>query len=151
MFIDVGLVFLRQPVEDIPVARLPDSNALAERRAEDLLVGVGFGYDKTEDSAFMDDDVDGLRRQWRPHNLSQVNDLWVATECDTVTNLPFISVYDSGAPLFLGDNVVVGIWSLRARAIEPCPYSSRAVRIDNAKVLAWIKDRIKAGLGVDLN
>jgi V8-like Glu-specific endopeptidase len=150
MFIDVGLIFLRQAVVNRPVAQLPDSNALARSNAHDLLEGVGYGFDKVPDSHFTLDLVDGIRRHWRLQNISLMNDLWLSTECDSVTNLPFTSIFDSGAPLFLNNNMVVGIWSLHAGAIEPCPYSSRAVRIDNPKVLAWIKDRIKKRLGVDL-
>jgi len=150
MFIDVGLIFLHQPVENKYVAHLPDSNALTRRQAGDALEGVGYGYDKAVDSHFMPDLVDGIRRHWRLQNISLMNDLWLSTECDSVTNLPFISIFDSGAPLFLNNNMVVGIWSLEGSAVEPCPYSSHAVRIDNPKVLTWIKDRIKKRLGVDL-
>jgi V8-like Glu-specific endopeptidase len=151
MFIDVGLIFLHQPVENKTIAHLPDSNALARRQAGDVLEGVGYGYDKVIDSHFMPDLVDGLRRHWRLQTLSLMNDLWLSTECDSATNLPFISMYDSGAPLFLNNNMVVGIWSRPGNAIEPCPYASCAVRIDNPKVLTWIRDRIKKRLGVDLN
>ena len=151
MFIDIGLLFLRQPIDNRPISRLPVPNVLAHRESDDLLVGAGFGYYKRQDSTFVPDSVDGLRRRWRLHNISLVNDLWLSTECDTVTNLPFMSMFDSGGPLFQGDNVVVGIWSWMGKATMPCPYSSRAIRIDNLKVLTWIKDRIKKRLGVDLN
>lgn len=151
MFIDIGLVFLPHPVMDRTVARLPGLSALARRRHEDLPVGVGYGYYKRFDSTFRPELVDGLQRQWRLDNVSLTNDLWLSTECDTVSNLPFLSMFDSGAPLFLGDNVVVGIWSRFDKATKPCPYSSCAVRIDNPRVLAWIKNCIKKRLGVDLN
>jgi hypothetical protein len=151
MFIDVGLLFLQPPVEHMPLARLPDSSALARRTSDHLLIGVGFGYHKTWDSTFTPNLVDGQRRQWRLQDLTLRNDLWLRTQCDTVTNLPFISMYDSGAPLLLGENVVVGVWSFMGAATNTCAYSSWAVRIDNPRVLTWIKNRVKLRLGVDLN
>jgi len=151
MFIDVGLLFLQHPVDNRPIARLPEPNALVNKESDDLLVGAGFGYYKRTDSTFVPDSVDGMRRQWRLHNISLLNDLWLSTKCDTVTNLPFMSMFDSGGPLFLGDDVVVGVWSCMGKATKPCAYSSCAVRIDNLRVLKWIKDRIKERLGVDLN
>lgn len=151
MFVDIGLVFLPKPVDKKTTARLPDPHALTHTKTQESLVGVGFGYHKTYDSTFVNDLVDGLRRQWRLLNLSLINDLWLSTQCDTTTNLPFISMFDSGGPLFLDDDVVVGIWSMFGKADKPCLYSSWAVRIDSPEVLSWIKDRAKARLGVSLN
>jgi hypothetical protein len=150
MFIDLGLLFLNHPVLNRPVSHLPKPNVLNDIQPDNVLLGVGFGYDKIYDSTFVESLVDGKRRQWQPHDLSLFNDLWLSTQCDTITNLPYISIHDSGAPLFLDDNIIVGIWSRLNVATEPCQYSSWGVRIDNPKVLSWIKDRMKSRLGIDL-
>lgn len=151
MFIDIGLVFLTPPILDIPPAMLPQPSILNNFDVAQSFSGVGFGYDKTYDSTFVPSKIDGFKRKWMPQKFSLFNDLWLSVDCDTVSNLPYISAYDSGAPLLLQDNTVVGIWSWFDEAKKPCPYSSWAVRIDNPKVLKWIKDRIKTRLGVDLN
>jgi len=150
-FADVGLIFLRQPVANKPLARLPAPRLLSDRTGEEPLLGVGFGYHEVPDSTFADELVDGLRRKWRLDAASLANDLWLKAGCDSLTNLPFISAHDSGAPLFFGEDVVVGVWSMVNTAVEPCPYSSWAVRVDNPSVLAWIRERIKARIGSDLN
>jgi len=150
MFIDLGLLFLNHPVLNRPVSHLPKPNALNDIKPDNVLLGVGFGYDKIFDSTFVESLVDGKRRQWQPHDLSLFNDLWLSTQCDTITNLPFLSIHDSGSPLLLDDNTVVGIWSRLNEAAEPCLYSSWAVRIDNSKVLRWIKESIKKRLDIDM-
>lgn len=151
MFIDIGLVFLERPILDIPAAMLPQPSILYNPDAVRFCSGVGFGYDKIYDSTFVPSKVDGFKRIWMPQKISLCNDLWLSVDCDTISNLPYIGAYDSGAPLLTQDNTVVGIWSWTDEAKKPCPYSSWAVRIDNPKVLAWIKDRIKTRLGVELN
>jgi V8-like Glu-specific endopeptidase len=151
MFIDIGLIFLDHPISNMPIARLPEPFLLNDLQSYSSLLGVGFGYDKASDSTFTRSLIDGLRRKWTPHKITLFNDLWLSAQCDTISNLPFISIGDSGAPLFQQDSIVVGIWSWRGDdAIKPCPYSSWAVRVDNPKVLTWIKDTIKSRLGIDL-
>jgi hypothetical protein len=150
MHVDIGLLFLNQPILNRPIVHLPKPNALNNIKPDNVLLGVGFGYDKIFDSTFVESLVDGHRRQWRPQNLSLFNDLWLSVQCDTITNLPFISAHDSGSPLLLDDNTVVGIWSFLYEAAEPCLYSSWAVRIDNSKVLRWIKESIKKRLDIDM-
>jgi len=150
MYIDVGLIFLSKPILNKPLARLPDSSMLSKIRATDHLIGAGYGYNKTYDSTFLPRFIDGKRRQWQLSKISLINDIWVKTSCDSITDLPFISMFDSGAPLFLGNNIVIGIWARFGKAVNPCPYSSLAVRIDNPKVLTWIKDCIRKRLGIEL-
>jgi V8-like Glu-specific endopeptidase len=150
MFIDIGLIFLDHPISNMPIAKLPKPFLLNDLQSYSSLLGVGFGYDKATDSTFSLSLVDGLRRKWTPHKITLFNDLWLSAQCDTISNLPFISIGDSGAPLFQQDSIVVGIWSFRWDTVKPCPYSSWAVRVDNSKVLTWIKDTIKSRLGIDL-
>lgn len=151
MFIDIGLIFLDHPISNMPIAKLPEPFLLNDLQSCSSLLGVGFGYDKAQDSTFsLSLPFDGLRRKWTPHKITLFNDLWLSAQCDTISNLPFISIGDSGAPLFLQDSIVVGIWSWRGDAVKPCPYSSWAVRVDNPKVLTWIKDTIKSKIGIDL-
>jgi len=146
-FIDIGLIFLDCPVLDIPLVHLPDSQMLSAINKNDHLVGVGYGYDK-EDSIYqrIPELIDGLRRKWELSQFSLVNDLWLKTGCDLATNLPFMGMFDSGAPLLLNDNLVVGIWVSSDKAPKPCLFSSLAVRIDNPRVLKWIHDQINVRL-----
>jgi hypothetical protein len=149
-FIDVGLIFLPQPLTSAPVARLPAPDKLSGTIPEKALVGVGYGYHEVPKN-FSDELVDGFRRQWRPESPRLVNDLWLRAGCDSVTTLPFISAHDSGAPLFLGERVVVGVWSIIDVAPPPCPYLSCAVRVDSPEVLEWIRERIRMRIGIELN
>jgi len=149
-FIDIGLIFLQQPIYNKPLAILPHSYVLAERKPEDLFLGVGYGYFRTFDTTFKAELMDGKRRQWSFKNIFEINDLWISIDCDSVTKFPFISIHDSGAPLFMRDSLVVGIWSRMDKAPKPCAYSSCAVRIDNPKVLVWIKESIKKHLGINI-
>jgi hypothetical protein len=146
-YIDIGLIFLDRQKTDMPLAHLPDSQILSTISKYDHLVGVGYGYDK-EDSIYqrIPGLIDGLRRKWQLSQISLVNDLWLKTGCDLDTNLPFIGMFDSGAPLLLNDNMVVGIWVSTDKAPKPCLFSSLAVRIDNPRVLKWIHDQINVRL-----
>jgi hypothetical protein len=150
MFIDLGLIFLEKPIYSQPLALLPLTTTLAERTPGELFVGVGYGYYKTVDSTYKDELMDGQRRQWSFKNITEINDLWISTDCDSLTKLPFASIHDSGAPIFLGNNLVIGILSREDKAPKPCAYSSCAVRIDNPKVLVWIKESIKKRLGINI-
>jgi hypothetical protein len=150
MFIDIGLIFLDYPISNMPVARLPEPFFLNDLQSYGSLLGVGFGYDKARDSTFTRSLIDGLRRKWTPHKITLFNDLWLSAQCDTISNLPFVGIADSGAPLLQQDSIVVGIWSFTGVAVKPCPYSSWAVRVDNPKVLTWIRATIKSRMGIDL-
>jgi hypothetical protein len=148
VLIDIGLIFLDRPALNNPLAHLPDPNTLSKISKDDLFVGVGYGYHK-EDSIIqrVPGLVDGQRRKWQLSQISLINDLWLKTDCDSVTNLPFIGMFDSGAPLLLNDTLVVGIWVKTEKAPIPCPFSSLAVRVDNPRVLKWIQDCIMIRLG----
>ena len=150
MFIDIGLIFLQKPIYNQPLALLSKASAIENRTPDELFVGVGYGYYKTVDSTFKDELMDGQRRQWSFKNITEINDLWISTDCDSLTKLPFASIHDSGAPIFLGNNLVIGILSREDKAPKPCAYSSCAVRIDNPKVLVWIKESIKKRLGINI-
>ena len=149
-YIDLGLIFLNKSILNRPLAHLPDSFILSKITSADHLTGVGYGYDRADDSTFQAYFVDGLRRQWKPSKILLVNDYWLKSECDSVTNLSYIGMFDSGAPLFLRDNVVVGVWARSDNQTKPCPYSSIAVRTDNPKASKWIKDRVRKRLGTEL-
>lgn len=143
IFIDIGLIFFDKPITNQSIAKLPQLNILNHQKADDILTGVGYGYHLIADSTYTEAFNDGVRRKWSIQKLSTANDLWIFTECDTLNNFPFISIGDSGAPLFMNKITVVGIWSLlKANAKKPCPYSGWALRIDNPKVQAWIKETI---------
>lgn len=152
MFTDIGLIFLTQPVLNMPLINLPDSNLLSKIGKDDLLIGSGYGYHLV-DTIYQRIPrlVDGLRRKWQLSQVTLVNDLWLKVDCDPVTNLPYIGIFDSGAPLLLNNSVVVGIWGSMDDASEPCLYSSWAARIDNPKVLKWIQDCIKLRDGNQTN
>jgi hypothetical protein len=147
MFTDIGLIFLDRPVFNKHLIQLPDSHALKTINKNDILVGVGYGYHKL-DTVYqrIPGLVDGLRRKWQMSQIFLVNDLWLKTNCDSASNLPYIGMFDSGAPLLLNDTLVVGIWGSGDKAPEPCLFSSLAARIDNPKVLNWILDCIKSRL-----
>jgi len=152
IIVDLGLIFLDRPALHNPLVRLPDSNVLSKIRKDDLLIGVGYGYHKVDTIYHrIPGLVDGQRRKWQLSQISLINDLWLKTGCDSITNLPFIGLFDSGAPLLLNDTLVVGIWVETEKALKPCLSSSLAVRVDNPSVLKWIQDCIKMRLGTKSN
>lgn len=149
-YLDVGLLFLDKALEGISTIRLSEPMSLTRLIKEECFRGVGFGYHKPFDSTFIPLEQDGLRRQWRVHKISLLNDAWIDAPCDSLSGLPLISIGDSGAPLLMGNDVVVGVWSHTGPSSRNCVYSSRALRIDNPNVLSWIRDNVKKRLGVDL-
>jgi hypothetical protein len=146
MFIDIGLLFLDHPITGKPISKLPSPNLLNNKPQDATFLGVGYGYNKLMDSAFQFSLIDGIRRKWRLDSISLLNDRWLYSKCDTVTKQQFMNVCDSGAPLFLNNETVVGTWSMGG----PYPSWGMAVRIDNPTVLDWIKSCVKKRLGIDL-
>jgi hypothetical protein len=153
MFADIGLIFLDKAINSRQLAKLPEVNALSHLNINDSLIGAGFGYKYAVDSTYnplqANKLLDGRKRQWHIHKFA-LYDLWIRAECDTVTGLPFVSAGDSGAPLFLENNIVVGIWSFAGFPTDDCKYSSNAVRVDNPEILKWIRENVKKRLGVKL-
>jgi V8-like Glu-specific endopeptidase len=124
LFIDIGLIFLNDSIKGIKCAKLPDANSLQKIIDKDTFSGAGYGYNNIADSTFTYSMIDGYRRKWTLQKLFIHNDLWVYTRCDTVTHSPYVGIGDSGAPLFVEDNTVAGIWSHTNKTQKPCSYSS---------------------------
>jgi len=150
-FTDIGLIFIDHAVLNKPIITLPTNDALSRISKMDRLVGVGYGYHKM-DTVYerIPGLVDGLRRRWKLHEITLLNDLWLSTNCDSLTNLPFIGMFDSGAPLLLNDSIVVGIWGRGDKAPDPCLYSSVAARIDNNRIKNWILESIRTRLNSEI-
>jgi V8-like Glu-specific endopeptidase len=140
MFIDIGLIFLNDSVKGIKCASLSDINSLQKIIDKDTFSGAGYGYNNIADSTFTYSMIDGYRRTWTLQKLFIHNNLWVYSNCDSIIHSPYLSIGDSGAPLFINGNTVVGVWSYINKAPKPCSYSSWAVRVDNTIVLKWIKE-----------
>jgi len=143
---DIGLIFLDQPVLNITPINLPDSNSLGRIKKDDLLLGAGYGITKTL-SSYIKDSVqkairlaDGNRRFWKPHEISVINELWFKTSCDPLTNRPYLGLCNSGSPLLLNNTILIGIWD---NGGSTCPTFMSGTRIDNPKILKWIKEYIK--------
>jgi len=148
---DIGLIFLDQPVLNKPLIRLPEHNTLITIDEKNLLIGVGYGYHWMDTvTNRIPGLVDGLRRKWKLHQLFLDNEFWLSTNCDSTSTLPYVGMFDSGAPLLLNDTIVVGIWSGGHEAPKPYLYSSDAARIDNSRILKWIQDKIKTRLGPEI-
>jgi V8-like Glu-specific endopeptidase len=143
---DIGLIFLDNPIENMPIAKLPQPQLFLSLPAQTAFLGVGYGYHKIRDSTFKYPLIDGIRRKWKPQAVSVVNDLWIETMPDSISKQPFTNVADSGAPLLLNDRIIIGITS----GGRPVPNSSGFTRIDNPEVINWIKAEVKKKLGVDL-
>ncbi|HVU56433.1 MAG TPA: trypsin-like serine protease [Puia sp.] len=145
-FIDIGLIFLDEPVRGHPVMQLPDTSFLKDNVGDSSLLGAGYGYHTRMDSTFTFSSIDGLRRTWTPR-MSLYNDKWLFAQCDPISNLPYLCIADSGSPLLFRNKMVVGVWSFEGYGKAPCPYSSWAVRLDNPDALSWIKATIQRRLG----
>lgn len=152
---DVALVFLEQPLDDVPVARLASPWLLSSNPSTPPAIGVGFGYTMSIDSTMLSDRrlfqkrVDGLRRRWAPARI-EVETRWVGAPCDDQSGRPFIGMFDSGGPLFVGGSTVAGLWSLAWEKTESCPYTSWATRVDTPEILAWIREKVKTRMQIDL-
>lgn len=107
MFIDIGLLFLDHPITGKQIAKLPQPNLLTKLPENVSFLGVGYGYDKLMDSTFRFSSIDGLRRKWKIDSALLLNDLWLYSNCDTVIRQQFMNICDSGAPLFLNNDIVV--------------------------------------------
>lgn len=146
---DIGLLLLDEAMDGIEVYRIPDQKIIDVGSENERYLGVGYGYHKMRDSTFsLARDQDGLRRQWKVPKLFAVNESWFEASCDPETGLSQIEAGDSGAPLLLDNDTVIGVWSHRWDDIEDC--HGNIVRIDNAEILAWIKTIIKERLDIDI-
>ena len=141
-FVDIGLIFLDTPVKNRPIAKLPKQSLFNTLAARTIFLGVGYGYHKVRGSTFKYNDIDGRRRKWRPETVAAVNDKWFLGTSAT----QFTTVADSGAPLLINDNVIIGITSGNGKTLN----TGRFVRVDNPAILDWIKDSVKKRLGVNL-
>jgi len=147
-YIDVGLLFLNEAIDDVPIYELPKQMELASVKKGDQLVGVGYGLHFEDFSTMTPQDItqyqDGLRRQWEVHIISPLNDAWVGVPDDSLSGMSFVRPGDSGGPLLKEDKIVLGVWSTRLKNLD------LASRIDNPKVLLWIRDTVKKRLGVNI-
>ena len=145
-FLDIGLIFLKSPVQNRPTSKLPQPLLFTKLPERATFLGVGYGYHRIRDSSFKHSFIDGVRRKWKPQSVSAINDKWLTGACDTVTKQQFMNTGDSGSPLFLDNNTIIAI----AATAGMYPMPAGFVRIDNPIVLDWIKKTVKQRLGIDL-
>ena len=145
-YFDIGLIYLKEPVQNKPIAKLPPQSFFQTLPANVSFIGVGYGYHKLRESSFKYSYIDGKRRKWKPQSVAVINDKWLSGSCDSTTKQQFSNVGDSGAPIFIDDNTIIGILSAAPRY----PDTAKFVRLDNKDILDWIRKAVKNRLGIDL-
>ena len=145
-FTDLGILFLDEPVLNRPIANLPQPLIMQHISSKAFFIGVGYGYHKEKEFTFQFSFIDGIRRKFKPASIGIHNDKWIYGTCDSVARQQFMNICDSGGALLLDENTVVGIWAIAG----VYPYRGMAVRIDNPKVLEWIRASVKKRLGIEL-
>lgn len=142
MFLDIGLIFLDAPVTDRPIAKLPKPSFFNSLPAGTSFLGVGYGYHKVRDKTFKYTAIDGRRRKWKPDTVNAINDKWLFGTSAGQS----VAVGDSGSPLLVNDDIIIGIASGNGETLN----TGRYVRIDNPVVLGWIREAVAKRLGVKL-
>jgi len=145
-YFDIGLIYLKEPVQNKPIARLPEESFFLKLPANVPFIGVGYGYHKLRERTFKYSYIDGNRRKWKPQSVKVINDKWLSGACDTTSKQQFANVGDSGSPLFINDNTIIGIFSAAPRY----PDTAKIVRLDNKDILDWIKQVVKNKFGITL-
>jgi hypothetical protein len=140
------LIYLKKPVQNRPIAKLPPQSFFQTLPADVSFIGVGYGYHKLRERSFKYSFIDGIRRKWKPQSVTVINNKWLFGSCDTTTKQQFSNVGDSGAPIFIDDNTIIGVLSAAPRY----PDTAKFVRLDNKDILDWIKKAVKDKLGIDL-
>jgi hypothetical protein len=138
--LDVGLVFLEQPVRDIVPARLAKPGTLETAGAEDkLMVVAGYGHlgALPGGGAPPDSEWDGLRRIKISRLRTVVDNEWASW------SLPGIVCYgDSGAPTFFRARVVAV-----ASDGGDCYERDDRARVDTTAAQDWIRQTVADVLG----
>ena len=151
--LDVGLVFLRQPVRDVAPAKLARPGTLeSDRAAGQLMIVAGYGFLNSlpDGSAPPISDWDGLRRLKISRLQRVADDQWATW------SLPGIVCYgDSGAPTFFNDHPLAGRAGERVVAVasdgsnvgEPCFTRDVRARVDTKEAQDWIRQTIADAVG----
>lgn len=146
MFFDIGLIFINSPILDKPIVKLPQPMLFQELPVGINFIGVGYGYHKLRDSSFKYSYIDGIRRSWKPKSVTAINAKWLSGACDTIVKQQFTNTADSGAPIFINDDTIIGINSSGGNY----PDSAKFNRLDNLILLEWIKKIVKQKIGIAL-
>ena len=147
--LDVGLVFLSQPVRHIAPARLARPGTLERPDAVGkLMVVAGYGFLNSLPGGGRPPrtDWDGLRRIKASRLQRVVDDTWASW------SLPGIVCYgDSGAPTFFNDNPLAGWSHARIVAVASdggdCFDRDDRARVDTVAAQDWIRETIATVLG----
>lgn len=147
--LDVGLVFLSQPVRHIAPARLARPGTLERPDAVGkLMVVAGYGFLNSLPGGGRPPrtDWDGLRRIKASRLQRVVDDTWASW------SLPGIVCYgDSGAPTFFNDNPLAGWSHARVVAVASdggdCFDRDDRARVDTVAAQDWIRETIASVLG----
>ena len=150
-FLDVGLLFLPEPVTTAPIAGLPAPGLLDASTAP--LIGVGYGYDHVINARNAGGPGDGRRRSWRAGVVSRINVAWIRMDDNPAKGFGQICRGDSGAPIVLqrgrSQTVVAVVSHSDGNDCGP-GIPTYAVRIDNPAVLTWIRDTVKTRVGATI-
>jgi hypothetical protein len=147
--LDIGLVFLEQPVRHIAPARLAAPGTLeTPRAARNLMVVAGYGFLDSLPGGVPPpySDWDGLRRIKISRLEEVVDNEWASW------SLPGIVCYgDSGAPTFFYDHPLAGRPRERVVAVGSdggfvCYSRDDRARVDTTAAQDWIRETIAAVL-----
>jgi hypothetical protein len=150
--LDIGLVFLEQPVRHIAPARLAKPGTLETARAAgSLMIVAGYGFLDSLPGGVRPpySDWDGLRRIKISRLEEVVDNEWASW------SLPGIVCYgDSGAPTFYYDHPFAGRSRGRVVAVASdggfvCYSRDDRARVDTAAAQDWIRQTIAEVLGAD--
>ncbi len=144
---DVGVIILKQPITDLPLAKLPPAGFLDDRKAAQQLREPGeggtpitvVGYGTGRDWGIP---ADGWRRSAQIDYLA-LTQTWLFTQRNPATGNGGIGNGDSGGPNFWrnpddGSLVLVAVTSRAPDVVTP----SVAWRLDLPSTLTFIKDVI---------
>jgi V8-like Glu-specific endopeptidase len=137
---DVAVMVLDEPIPDVDIEALPAAGLLDTLKADGALKAqpmtlVGYGTTgRLPGNVF----VGGGYRQVAPQSVQSLGD---ATVKHKGADGSSVCIYDSGSPLFVGDQLV-GVLSAGDAA---CSNLSVSARLDVPAVRTWLLDRIDTG------
>lgn len=143
--LDIGLVFLEQPVRHIAPARLAEPGTLkTAKAARSLMIVAGYGHldSLPGGGSPPDSEWDGLRRIKVSRLETVVDNEWASW------SLPGIVCFgDSGAPTFFNDRPFAGRSRERLVAVASdggnvCYSRDDRARVDTTAAQDWIRETI---------
>jgi Trypsin len=148
--LDIGLVFLKEPVRHIEPAKLARPGTLeSDRAAGKFMIVAGYGFLNSLPAGIPPpiSEWDGLRRLKISRLRRVVDNEWASW------SLPGIVCYgDSGAPTFFNDHPLVGRAGERVVAVasdggDVCFTRDDRARVDTKEAQDWIRRTIADAVG----